>query len=124
MRMNRLLILLLAFSPFAAAEPIHLFCEGKETTNQDGPISAPRAQSHSVMLDRIKHTIAVGHVKASYNLTASNDAYLVMDRDVEKNRLNHYIELNRHSLGLDYSYRKGEVLVDFRGKCTLFDPKI
>ena len=120
--MNRLFIVLLASSPFVAAEPLHLFCEGYEATNVSGPQKAPVAASHSVMLDKIKGTIAVGHTKGPYKLTADKDAYRVAYK--AEDGVNHTIELNRHSLAFRWMYMSGDTYVSFRGQCTLFDPKI
>jgi hypothetical protein len=120
--MNRLLIFFLAFSPFSAANPIHLFCEGYETTNLIDKTSTPVAASHSVMLNKIKGTIAISFVTAPYHAADSKDAYRAMYKD--KDGLDHFIELNRHSLSLLWRYSSGKTFLSFRGQCTTLNLKI
>jgi hypothetical protein len=108
----------------AMADTMTFFCEGKEIPNHNGTSTALLNASHRVVLDKITGTISVGAIKAQYYLTDNEDSYKAIDRDLATNRVNYTIELNRHSLELDYGYWAGDVWMSFRGKCVLFQSNI
>jgi hypothetical protein len=109
---------------WAMADPMTLFCEGKEIPNHNGTSTALLNASHRVVVDKITGTISVGAIKTQYYLTDNKDAYKAMDRDLATSRVNYTIELNRHSLELDYGYWAEDVWRSFRGKCVLFQSNI